>query len=179
MGSGLPPAHFRPASLPERGSRGSALLEAYCTQCHGLPAPQMHAAAEWPVLVRRMVMRAQTLHDRMGGPMTRGMLGPYLLSGMASAQIPSRDDIDSLNAYLQRNAMPVAVDEDIGDGPEWEFFVRRCGFCHETPSPRAHTAEDWPTVVDRMTANMALMSVRPLTDDETRRILALLSPSPR
>jgi mono/diheme cytochrome c family protein len=174
MGSGLPPPNFNLADLPEPEARGAALLAAYCIQCHWLPAPQMHAAQEWPILMRRMVMRAQTLHDRMGGPMTRGILGQYLLSGMASAQVPSVEDIDSLVVYLQRNAMPVAEPEELGTGPEREFFVRRCGFCHETPSPQAHTAEEWPAVVGRMHSNMAMMSVRPLSDEEAKRVVSYL-----
>lgn len=173
-GSGLPPPNFNLADLPEPDARGATLLEVYCIQCHWLPAPQMHSAEEWPILMRRMVMRAQTLHDRMGGPMTRGILGQYLLSGMASAQTPSVEDIDSLVAYLQRNAMPVAGLDELGIGAEKEFFVSRCGFCHETPSPSAHTAAEWPAVVARMHTNMALMTVRPLTDEETRRVLGYL-----
>jgi hypothetical protein len=174
LGSGLPPPTFNLADLPEPETRGATLLGVYCIQCHWLPAPQMHAAEEWPVLMRRMVMRAQTLHDRMGGPMTRGILGQYLLSGMASAQIPSVEDIDSLVSYLQRNAMPVADPDELGTGSEREFFVSRCGFCHETPSPSAHAQAEWPAVVARMIANMSLMSVRPLSDEETRRVLTYL-----
>jgi cytochrome c5 len=174
MGSGLPPPSFNLADLPESGSRGASLLEAYCTQCHWLPAPQMHAAQEWPILIRRMVMRAQTLHDRMGGPMTRGILGQYLLSGMASAQVPSAEDGDSLVAYLQRNALPVAQPGELDTDAETEFFVSRCGFCHETPSTLAHPAADWPAVVARMHTNMAMMGVRPLSDEEAKRVVSYL-----
>lgn len=174
MGSGLPPPNFNLADLPEPDARGAALLRAYCIQCHWLPAPQMHAAQEWPVLMRRMVMRAQTLHERMGGPMTRGMLGRYLMSGMASAQVPSVEDIDSLTAYLQRNAMPVASPEVLGTGPESAFFAARCGFCHEIPDPAAHAAAEWPMVIARMRSNMALMGVSPLSDAEAGRVIAFL-----
>jgi cytochrome c5 len=174
MGSGLPPPNFDLGNLPEPEARGAKLLGAYCVQCHSLPAPQMHAAAEWPILMRRMIMRAQTLHDRMGGPMTRGILGQVLLSGMASAQIPTVEDADSITVYLQRHAMPVARPEELGTGPEREFFTSRCGFCHETPSPSAHLAAEWPQVVARMQANMAIMSVRPLSEEESRRVLQYL-----
>lgn len=174
MGSGLPPPNFNLRNLPEPEARGAKLLGAYCVQCHSLPAPQMHAAAEWPILMRRMVMRAQTLHDRMGGPMMRGMLGGVLVSGMASAQIPTVEDADSLVAYLQRHAMPVAAPEELGGGDEAAFFSSRCGFCHETPSPSAHPASEWPAVLDRMQANMALMSVQPLSREESQRALRYL-----
>lgn len=174
VGAGLPPPGFEAPDLPEAGSRSAALVEAYCVQCHWLPAPQMHSAAEWPVLQRRMLMRAQTLHQRMGGPMTEELMGEILLSGMASAAIPSPEDADSLLAYLQRNAMPAIDPADLGPGEETAFFVGRCGLCHETPSPAAHTASEWEAVVGRMQGNMALMGVAPLTDQEARRVLAFL-----
>jgi hypothetical protein len=134
----------------------------------------------------QFLAEVDTVFSELGGPatasldrgqrwrMTRGILGQYLLSGMASAQVPSVEDIDSLVVYLQRNAMPVAEPEELGTGPEREFFVSRCGFCHETPSPLAHTAEEWPAVVGRMHSNMAMMSVRPLSDEEAKRVVSYL-----
>lgn len=174
VGSGLPPMNFGVKDLPEPEARGAKLLEAYCVQCHHVPAPQMHSAMEWPILLRRMMMRAQTLHERMGGPMTEGLLGQYLLSGMASAQIPSAEDVDSLAAYLQRHAMPVADLDELGTEGDVDLFVARCGLCHEPPSPSAHSAEEWAAVVARMRANMALMDVRPMADQDAARIVAYL-----
>lgn len=174
VGAGLPPPIFQEQDLPEPTSRGAQLLRAYCVQCHGIPAPQMHSAAEWPILMRRMQMRATTLHDRMGGPMTRELLGEVLLSGMASAVLPSAADADTLLAYLERHAMPAAAPGELGTGPEAERFVQRCGTCHEAPAPGAHTPDEWEEVVGRMRANMAVMSVKPLTDEEVRRVLAFL-----
>lgn len=174
VGAGLPPPDFDASDLPEAGTRSAGLVEAYCVQCHWLPAPQMHSSAEWPVLLRRMILRAQTLHERMGGPMTEGLMGEILLSGMASVAIPSPEDADSLLAYFQRNAMPAIDPAALGPGEETAFFVARCGVCHETPSPAAHTASEWEAVVGRMQGNMAVMDVAPLTDEEARRALSLL-----
>lgn len=174
IGSGLPPSNYGVKDLPEPEARGAKLLEAYCVQCHHMPAPQMHSATEWPILMRRMMMRAQTLHDRMGGPMTKGLLGQYLLSGMASAQIPSAEDVDSLTVYLQRHAMPVASLDELREDRDFDLFVARCGLCHEPPAPAAHTVEEWPAVVARMRANMALMDVGPMADQDATRIIAYL-----
>jgi len=66
-GTGLPPSSYRLADLPEPGARGAALQQVYCIQCHGVASPRMHTAEEWPILLRRMFMRARTLHDRLGG----------------------------------------------------------------------------------------------------------------
>lgn len=174
IGAGLPPPMYRASDLPEPESRGARLVGAYCVQCHWIPAPEMHSAEEWPVLMRRMQMRAQTLHDRMGGPLTRDLMGDILMSGMASAILPAPEDADSLLAYFQRNAMPAIDPEDLGEGREVDFFVDRCALCHETPDPAAHTMAEWNEVVGRMRANMAVMSVKPLTDEEVRRVLAFL-----
>lgn len=174
VGAGLPPATYKVEDLPEPDSRGAKLIQAYCVQCHAVPAPQMHSAAEWPILMRRMEMRAETLHRRMGGPVVRGLLGDILMSGMASAVVPPPQDADSLRAYLERHAMPAARPGEIGTGAEAELFVQRCGTCHEPPAPSAHTAEEWPDVIGKMRANMALMSVAPMSDEEQQRIVSFL-----
>lgn len=174
IGAGLPPASFVPENLPERDARGAAILEAYCVQCHWLPAPQMHTAAEWPLLVRRMQMRARTLRARMGGPHTSELVGKILLSGMATTELPSAADTDSLVAYLQRNALPAAGPGEPLDAPGGRLFVRVCRTCHELPSPGAHTPEQWNGVVGRMRANMVAMDVPPITDEEHRQIVAYL-----
>ena len=173
IGAGLPPSSFVPENLPERGARGAALLQAYCIQCHWVPAPQMHTADEWPILVRRMRMRASTLRARMGGPHTSEMLGQILLSGMASTELPSLEDTDSLVAYLQRNALPAATAEpDTTAGGR--LFVQACRTCHELPSPTAHTANEWAGVVARMRGNMLAMDVPQIDDEQYRQIVAYL-----
>lgn len=174
IGAGLPPSSFGIEHLPEPGARGAALLQAYCVQCHWLPAPQMHAAHEWPLLLRRMYMRASTLRERMGGPLTKGTMGEILMSGMSSAEVPSASDQDSLLAYLQRNALPTTERGELGDDPDAMFFVERCSICHETPSPAAHPASEWAVVVGRMQGNMVWNGVRPLGEAEVGRVVRFL-----
>lgn len=174
IGVGLPPSIFEAADLPEPGSRGAGLVDAYCDRCHWLPAPQMHSAAEWPVLMRRMQTRASTLHERLGGPLTEGLMGEYVVLGMATAAVPTPDELAEMTVYMQKHAMPVAEPGELGEGEEVDFFRLQCGACHEIPSPRAHTAAEWPEVVGRMRANAALQDVRPLDDEETQRIVSYL-----
>lgn len=174
IGAGLPPASFVPENLPERGARGAVILEAYCVQCHWMPAPQMHTAAEWPLLVRRMQMRSRTLRARMGGPHTSELVGEVLLSGMASTELPSPEDSDSLVAYLQRNALPAAGLEQPDDTPGGRTVERVCRTCHELPAPSAHTPDEWAGVVARMRANMLAMDVPVITDEEYMQIVANL-----
>ena len=174
VGVGLPPSTFEVADLPEPESRGAALVDAYCDRCHWIPAPQMHSASEWPVLMRRMQTRASTLNERLGGPLTEGLMGEYVVMGMATAAVPTADELAEMTAYMQKHAMPVAQPGEVGDGEDADFYRFSCGICHQTPSPRAHTATEWREVVGRMRANAAVQDVPPLNDEETQRILRFL-----
>ena len=174
IGAGLPPSNYEVASLPDPGSRGAVLVQSYCQRCHWIPAPSMHAADEWPVLVRRMVLRARTLQDRMGGEMTEEMLGDILMAGMASADIPTSEEVDSMVAYLQAHALPTAEPGEIGTGPEAEFFRQTCSQCHELPDPDAHTVEEWGSVVSRMRMNAVLQDAPPMSAEDVDRIVAFL-----
>ncbi|MFQ5530231.1 MAG: c-type cytochrome [Gemmatimonadota bacterium] len=174
IGAGLPPASFDVTNLPEAHSRGAGLLTAYCVQCHGIPTPKMHAAAEWPILIRRMTLRAATLRDRMGGPLTRELVGEVRMSGFASSYVPSPADMDTLVSYLQRNALPVVQVGELGNDPDARFYARKCSICHETPSPAAHSGPDWVPILSRMQTNMAAMDVAPLDEADRNRITAFL-----
>jgi len=175
MGPGLPPPGFERQDLPDSDSRGAALLQAHCQSCHWMPAPQMHSAREWPLLMRRMELRAATLGEHMGGPLTIELLGSeMLMEGMRWSYMPSAEDADSLLAYLQAHAMPVADPGEIGTGADATLYVQVCSRCHETPSPSAHTAAEWSAVVGRMDANMPRMGVDPMTADVRARIVSFL-----
>jgi mono/diheme cytochrome c family protein len=174
IGAGLPPSSFQEEHLPEPDARGAALLQAYCVQCHWMPAPQMHAAEEWPILLRRMYMRAGALRERMGGPFTDDAMGEILMSGMSSAEVPPAADQDSLLAYLVRNALPTAERDEIGEGEEASLFLARCSVCHEIPSPAAHISTEWAVVVGRMQGNMVWNGVPPLDEAEQARIVRFL-----
>jgi cytochrome c5 len=175
VGPGLPPPGFDRENLPDPDSRGAALLQAHCQSCHWMPAPQMHSAREWPLLLRRMELRAATLGEHMGGPLTIELLGSErLLEGMRWSYMPSAEDADSLLAYLEAHAMPVAGPGEIGTGDDATLYIESCTRCHETPSPKAHTAAEWAGVVGRMQANMPQMGVDPLSEDVRSRIVSFL-----
>lgn len=175
IGAGLPPVNYKQADLPEPDSRGAGLLTAYCVQCHWLPSPKMHAADEWPLLLRRMELRVETLGDHMGGAMTEHLMGDITMSGFASSYMPEPSDVDSLLAYLQRNALPIAEPGELDGGPEARFFVDKCSLCHQTPSPDAHTPAEWEGTVARMQANRQLTGMDPMSDSEQRRIVEYLA----
>ncbi len=170
IGVGLPPNDFRAEDLPEPGSRGAGLLQVYCVQCHWLPTPQMHSAAEWPILVKRNLLRMQQLQNRLGGPLTGGLVGEMVMTGYETAEIPSPADVDTLLAYLQRYAFPAAEPEELTEGPGRDLFMQKCSVCHEVPSPGAHTATGWDRLVVEMQAIMAVSDVQPLSSQELDQI---------
>ncbi|MGD2151741.1 MAG: hypothetical protein PVG79_00645 [Gemmatimonadales bacterium] len=174
IGVGLPPNDFRPEDLPEPGSRGAGLLQVYCIQCHWLPTPQMHSAAEWPLLVNRNILRMQQLSDRLGGPLTTGLIGELVMAGYESVEVPSQADADTLIAYLQRYALPTPEPGELTAGPGRELFQQRCSVCHELPAPSAHTATGWDRVVGQMQAYMVLFDVQPLGNQELDAITGYL-----
>ena len=175
LGVGLPPPDHSRERLPEPESRAAGLLVTYCTQCHGLPTPQMHSAAEWPTLMRRMEARSRTLRHRIEGPVLEGALGQRLLQGITSEFVPPPDDHETVLRYLQRHALPVADPAEIPDSETGRLYLRQCAICHEPPDPDAHTAAEWEEeVVPRMQANMGASGLPTLTEEEQRRIVAFL-----
>ena len=179
VGTGLPPASYRLEDLPEQGSRAVGLQQAYCLQCHGVSSPKMHSSDEWPILIRRMLMRGAALHSRLGGPRTEAMVDSMLMAGLRTAQLPPAEDVDSLVAYFQRNAFPAATEEEIPDTPEAALYVEKCTACHDTPSPSAHPADEIQGLVARMSAMAAMLGMEQLTAEEQRRLVAFMQQSPR
>ncbi len=174
MGAGLPPINWSADLLPERGSQGARLVQFYCVQCHGLPVPHMHTPEEWPVVLRRMILRMRTLSRHMGGRITERMLGEMRIAGMAATELPSLAEQDTLLAYLQRHAFPGMSPERLPEGDGREAYIRQCSLCHTTPDPSAHDPDGWRAVVNRMQANMSAMDVAPLSDRERERVLGYL-----
>lgn len=161
MGGMLPPG-IRPPDLPEPESPGAKLLSTYCAQCHHLPSPRMHTAADWPRVAGRMLMR-----ERMMAGM-RGM--------MMQVKAPTSQDEEALLQYLKAHAMqalsPTAVPAP--DSPGAALFQQTCAQCHALPEPKQHTALEWTAVVKRMRENMKNMGRREITDQEARDITAYL-----
>lgn len=62
------PAGVNPATLPDAQAVGARLLGGYCTQCHGLPHPALHAGSEWPAVAGRMYQRMLQSGGRVYAP---------------------------------------------------------------------------------------------------------------
>jgi len=85
MGDQLPPG-IDAADLPDPQSRGAHLLTRYCTQCHDLPPPALHTAAEWVKVLDRM---------------ERHM---HMMARTGSTQNPTEQEQVTILNYLQRHA---------------------------------------------------------------------------
>lgn len=174
IGRGLTPSGFTAADLPEPHSTGAGYVEVYCTQCHWLPTPQLHSAAEWPDLVRGMVLRMRLVQRRVRGPLLERVGREGIQPTVRYVTVPDAEQVDSIRAYLVRNALPVARPGEIPAGRRGALFEARCSVCHQTPSPKAHTAAEWKNVVPRMQENMRLARADTLTTAQMRAIEALL-----
>lgn len=85
-GNNFVPGGTTAANLPEAGGPGANLVVRYCSHCHNLPAPQLHSAEQWPMVVERMRLQ-------MGAQM------------MNRAPTPSPEEQQALVEYMQRHAL--------------------------------------------------------------------------
>ncbi len=155
----LPPEGLAAESLPEPTAIGAGLLGRYCVQCHALPAPAMHSALDWPIVLRRMWVRIDMMHGELG-----------LQSPPAPARL-------QLTRYLTSHALPAG--SRLPAGPSRELFAATCSRCHAIPDPRAHAAADWPGVVLRMEQNMVRMRVSVPSREQSQQIMTYLDGASR
>jgi cytochrome c5 len=151
----LPPDWIGPGDLPQPNSRGARLVVAYCRQCHALPTPRAHGAADWPVVVRRMWLRMEGLPESL------------------RVEVPSLSDRTDIFEYLTANALKVGgAPPPPGKGRE--AFLLSCSRCHAAPDPGLHSKEEWPVVLARVERNMKRMNVATPSGLESEDILSYL-----
>ena len=78
-----------PARYPEVNSPAGEAFRRACGQCHALPDPRRHTAAEWPAVVGRMQQNMEWMNRVVG---TRPVAGEPQLK------------IEDINAFLIRHA---------------------------------------------------------------------------
>ena len=178
MMSGVLPAGVKPGDLPDAGSRGAKLMAASCVQCHNLPSPSMHSAAEWPGVADKMFQRMSMCSRMSGGGMMgrMGGMGMQGMMGMMNVKAPSAKEREIIVAYLkkhslksiERNALPTPRSKGAA------LFAATCTQCHALPDPHQHTARQWPQVVAHMRENMVVMKKTIPDADALRRITKFL-----
>ena len=183
MMSGVVPPGVKPNDLPAPGSAGAKLVARYCVQCHNLPSPLMHSAAEWPGIAERMFQRMTMcsrmsgtgMMGKMGGVGMKGMMGGTsgnAMMGMMNVKAPSAKEQEIIVAYLKEHSLksiqPGALPSPRTKGAI--LFAATCAQCHALPDPRQHTAQQWPQVVARMRQNMVTMG-KTIPNAETLRAI--------
>ena len=152
------PQGISPSLLPQRGSIGANTVIKNCTRCHGLPAPGLHTAQEWPSVLKRM-----TMHMEWSGKWMK-------------IDIPDANELSVVLNYLQENAQTPIDKSAYSDleGESGKAFSQICAQCHVLPSPKQHTAEEWQTVVGRMIEHMTVLKKRKPDEHETKNIVEYL-----
>jgi len=163
------PQPMDPAALPEPESAGAGILKTKCTQCHGLVSPKQHSAQDWPYIVDRMERRMEMMSNgRMG--MMRGTIAPL-----------STEEKNTLIQYLQANSFkalaPAALPES--ETPGGQSFTQSCSRCHALPDPKAHSYQEWETIVNRMDTNSKNMGFGPMPPEQITAILGYLKKQSR
>lgn len=163
LSTAMPPG-VDPHALPESTTAGARYYERYCNQCHVLPAPTAHAAHEWDLVVDRMNERIGKLRHDCG-------------ADVLGLRQPSGDEVAEIKSFLKKNALDVVPPEKLPLPKRHgiETFKRVCSRCHALPSPRLHTPEQWPRVVERMRINSYLLRAdEPITTEETQDAVSYL-----
>jgi len=151
----LPPP-MAAADLPDPQGQGAQLTAQFCGgACHGIPAPSAHSATDWPVVLRRMWLRAGALDTALHVP------------------VPDNAQRIVISEYMIANALK-ATAGTLPDFPGREEFLATCTRCHGLPDVRTHSAEDWAAVVRRMNTRMETMLRQTLTPDQIQRVVMFL-----
>ncbi|MCI0437061.1 MAG: hypothetical protein L0271_25985 [Gemmatimonadetes bacterium] len=151
----LPPDGVDPATLPDASSAGAIELQRFCTTCHALPSPAMHAPSDWPAVLRRMWLRMGLVDPSYGVP------------------IPEVGDRLVLLRYLMDNGLQVSA-TTLPDLPGRQMFEETCNRCHALPDPRQHSPVDWFVVVERMARHSRDLLRDDWTADEIREMVLFL-----
>jgi cytochrome c5 len=151
----LPPPGVTPADLPDPNSEGAKDVAQFCTSCHSLPTPGMHAATDWPGVTRRMWLRMELLPAGLQVP------------------VPTEEQRQAILNYVLAHALQVSGGS-LPAGPGRATFSTTCSRCHALPDPRQHSRADWPVVVQRMYQHMTQMKVTPPNQADVSQIIAYL-----
>jgi len=154
----MPPGIIDSSQLPNDSTGGVELMQKYCEQCHYLPGPGRHTAAEWPQVLEKMNTLME-VSSRFGG-----LLG--------KVKEPSQSERLQIREYLLGNALQPMVSSAVGLGAS--SYQYNCSGCHALPAPAQHRSEEWPAIMARMAHNREVMKHAPLSAETQLTILAYL-----
>jgi cytochrome c5 len=144
--------------LPQPDHPGALLMQRYCAQCHYLPGPGRHTAAEWPQVLEKMNTLME-VSSRFGGLLGR-------------VKEPDQDERSAIQNYLLGNALVPMVSPVKGLAAK--NYQYNCSGCHALPDPAQHRPDEWPVIMTRMARNREVMKRAPLSPETQLAILAYL-----
>ena len=120
-----------------------------------------------------------------------GIIGLSALSGMRPAMggmmggggmMIDRAGMKKMMKGMMGAQLPLGLDPEHLPDPRSsgaQLLVQYCTQCHELPGPGLHTADEWPSVDDRMNRRMRMMSgmmrdIEAPDNDELRTLVAYL-----
>ena len=119
-----------------------------------------------------------------------GVIGLSALSGMrplmggmmGGTMMMDRAGMKEMMKNMMGAELPLGLDPERLPDPRSsgaQLFVRYCTQCHDLPGPGLHTADEWPSVDDRMNQRMRMMSgmmhdIEAPNNDEFRTLVAYL-----
>jgi hypothetical protein len=81
----------------------------------------------------------------------------------------------SARAPLRVRPIPARLARRVRSEHDFQRFSHRCGVCHATPDPALHTAQQWETVVNKMSTTVAAAGLLPLSDGDRAAVLRFLA----
>lgn len=171
----MPKTGVAPDKLPDAGSAEAKLYAKLCDQCHAIPSPASHTAADWKDTLDRMERRMNMMSGMRRGMMMGMMMGPGMRRHARMIAMTAKDK-QTLLGYLSENALRPFDRKKAAslDSPEFRAFEKVCSDCHDLPDPALHTKDQWPEVVSKMKGVMTEMDVPHPTADEERLVLKFL-----
>lgn len=124
-----------------------------------------------------------------------GVIGLSILPGMrmtmggimGGGMLMDRHDMKEMMKGMMGALLPPGINPENLPDPQStgaQLLAQYCTQCHELPGPGMHTAEEWPSVVDRMNQRMWMMSgqgmmrmmhdIKTPTDNELQALVAYL-----
>jgi cytochrome c2 len=119
-----------------------------------------------------------------------GVIGISALSGMrlftggmmGGTMMMDRAGMKEMMKSMMGTQLPLGLDPRHLPDPRSngaQLLARYCTQCHELPGPGLHTADEWPSVVDRMNRRMQVMGgmmhdIEAPDNDELRTLVAYL-----
>jgi hypothetical protein len=105
--------------------------------------------------------------NRLGGPLVFGhgmSFGNMPMGMMGKTGMMRHDQMRGMMQEMMSGILPPGLKpEDLPDpeSPGAKLTTTFCTQCHNLPSPRMQSAEDWPRVAGRMIARERMMEGRP------------------